>query len=566
MAGGHLRRTALVATLVLGVFAAPAHALTPAQAKKAALAALHPEREHGRVIVFGLQAPIAKGSSVFEAGAAAAPKSGHVRISVAPLAAPAWLFWEDLDYGARFQHPSRLVLVDDRTGKATVTRRKLRWYPVVDGKPPAFLGAGYRRAEYRVWSNVPGAPARRTSGVARSSAPPSAIPKKAFADDCVVMIGLRDDPQFAQDFAGVNAEAHRLGIRAFVVNSGDKNADPDGKSLAAAVSQIVAAPTRCKDVMIYMSAHGYETGPTAVHVGMKWRKDGPPRNGKQLWLGTSADVTADDLSQIMHDHPKTTFKLVIDACFSGRFILDLPRSLHPNLLVLATAARADEESYSYLDQVELTNGRKVRNDTNNPGNANPDGQGRGEFTNGLLAGIDDFAGSKAEVAKAQKAGGSLLAHMIERALALGINQDFAARWKLMKPLVSSAASPGERPAGPVAAPKVDPIRAVFVQAEFATDYSVHAADPAGHPLTYRWTLDPPRVDPHCNNLGHTTGTGRTFQWKHGDQHGCDHRKEGPAGHQGVVHVAVSNGVWVCKASYAGTNTGVGAEKPTCSKA
>ncbi|MGA7912958.1 MAG: hypothetical protein WCC30_15630 [Candidatus Dormiibacterota bacterium] len=42
-------------------------------------------------------------------------------------------------------------------------------------------------------------------------------------------------------------------------------------------------------------------------------------------------------------------------------------------------------------------------------------------------------------------------------------------------------------------PSVGPIHALFVQAEFATHYSVTATDPAGRPLTYKWSLVPPAL-------------------------------------------------------------------------
>jgi hypothetical protein len=45
-----------------------------------------------------------------------------------------------------------------------------------------------------------------------------------------------------------------------------------------------------------------------------------------------------------------------------------------------------------------------------------------------------------------------------------------------------------------------------------------------------------------------------FVWAHGDNDGCDHRKMGTKGHQGVISVVVSDGHWACTAKYEGTNS------------
>lgn len=130
---------------------------------------------------------------------------------------------------------------------------------------------------------------------------------------------------------------------------------------------------------------------------------------------------------------------------------------------------------------------------------------------------------------------------------------------------------------------LSPITATFVQAEFATHYTMHASDTAGRHLTYSWTLklmlvdaagaldaaspgSHAAVDLGCNNHGKLTSSALTFVWQHGDASlgGCDHSKMGPSGHQGRITLVVSDGVWSCTASYNGTNTGVGGG-PTCAQ-
>jgi PKD repeat protein len=130
---------------------------------------------------------------------------------------------------------------------------------------------------------------------------------------------------------------------------------------------------------------------------------------------------------------------------------------------------------------------------------------------------------------------------------------------------------------------LSPITANFVQAQFTTHYTVFASDTAGHQLTYAWTLklqlidksgaanpgEPgshAAVDPGCNNHGKLTATTSAFAWQHGDASlgNCDHSKMGPSGHQGIITLVVSDGVWSCTTSYNGTNTGVG-QGVTCAQ-
>lgn len=92
----------------------------------------------------------------------------------------------------------------------------------------------------------------------------------------------------------------------------------------------------------------------------------------------------------------------------------------------------------------------------------------------------------------------------------------------------------------------------FVQSEFATHYSVQARSLVGGPITYSWSLTPPTEEPNCDNLGNATGDKSEFVWLHGDQHDCDHTKQGPLGHKGTVKLVVSDGRTECTSSYTGS--------------
>ncbi|MFI5041416.1 MAG: hypothetical protein ACHQNA_06145, partial [Acidimicrobiales bacterium] len=107
-----------------------------------------------------------------------------------------------------------------------------------------------------------------------------------------------------------------------------------------------------------------------------------------------------------------------------------------------------------------------------------------------------------------------------------------------------------------------PLLVRFVQAEFATHYTVVASDRDGYPLTYTWTLDPPAVDLPCNNHGVLHSSTAEFIWHHGDQDDCNHNVQGPTGHKGSVGVVVSDGHWTCEGSYFGTEGSNGSPDAT----
>ena len=116
-----------LAVVVLGSLAAPAQAISRDEADAIALQELAPQSEPGPVVVFGLERPVAAGRTVTEYGTGALLKR--------PGRA-AWLYWEDLEPGARYEHASVVLLVDDANGRILL-RRELGFYPLVGGKPPA---------------------------------------------------------------------------------------------------------------------------------------------------------------------------------------------------------------------------------------------------------------------------------------------------------------------------------------------------------------------------------------------------------------------------------------------
>ena len=433
-----------------------ADAISLKRADKIAKRTLKPKKQDGRVVLLRDKKPVPKGKAVFEAFPKRSAKSDT--IAVKPLRRKAWLYWLDLEYGARFQHRSKMLLVDKRTGRRMM-QKTLLWWPVVGGRLPRFLGNGFarylnpRKASV-VYSSVPIGGAARSSAtaggrMARPTTSPHLAPD-AFKNDCVVAIGLRDDKQFEQDFKGIYGLNGINGLRVFQIRDRGTDLDGDGErdiveeADGKALKRVVAELTRkdCTDILIYIDGHGAKNGISRVEVGFRWEKAGI-RRGEQRWRRSPRYVTSADIEAILEAFPQTTFKLKIDACYSSRFILDVPIAENPNLLITETSSLADELSYSYLKAV-VTRGpdgkrTTVPSDTDNPGNTAVTKKptdpvfGRGEFTNGNLAGITRWLQSKDEIDAATQAGGSLFARMLDRSFELGASEDFARKTGLTTP-------------------------------------------------------------------------------------------------------------------------------------
>ena len=118
----------------------------------------------------------------------------------------------------------------------------LSFYPLVDGKRPAYLSSWkvYGSATYHVFSNLPkGAAATRTPAtpLARVDARRAG---ERVRNDCLISIGLRDDPLFSGDFGGgIVGWAQSVGLRAFKPPNGPAGRPPGGAQLRSGVRDIV---------------------------------------------------------------------------------------------------------------------------------------------------------------------------------------------------------------------------------------------------------------------------------------------------------------------------------------
>lgn len=400
-----MRRTlvlAAAAAVTLSCATAPAHAITRNQANAIAVRALKPQQLKGPAVLFGPTKAVPARTRIREAGTA--PPGGKPRNVVFRVVRPVWLFWLDEVAYARFTHPSRMLLVDDASGKVVRTVR-MSFYPVIGSRRAPWLRSwnAYESATYRVWTNLPKSPpsAKGARGPARTQA----VPRGTFANDCLVSIGLRDDPLFSGDFAGgIVGWAQSVGLRAFKPGNGPGGRPPGASELAAAVTHVIDE-NACKDVFIFASGHGYgPPGPPGIQTG-------------DVAGGPFIGITPTDLRSILRAHPQTTFKIKLNGCYTGRFVE--PLQSEPNLLVLETAASVDEYSWGPLPRrFRHPDGRVI----DVPARDNP---GRSEFVNGNIAGLNAFFAAADEVSQAQARGDSVLATALARAFTLGAAADGA---------------------------------------------------------------------------------------------------------------------------------------------
>jgi hypothetical protein len=161
---------------------------------------------------------------------------------------------------------------------------------------------------------------------------------------------------------------------------------------------------------------------------------------------------------------------------------------------------------------------------------------------------------------------------------------------------------------------ISPIGSVFDPGCFCTRYRVKVAATRTNSSNDQWTItwsiaqilvdsagapDPAQpgsaaaTDPACNNHGdgvqhvHASTVevviekDDTFTWYHPDatsappgfsagQFDCDHTKQGPHGHQGLIKVVATHGAQQCSATYMGTHTGISTDAdqpgpPACTR-
>lgn len=320
----------LVLCIVLGAVA-PATAeaaFSRSAAASIALRVLAPARQAGAVIVYETARPLGPRQVVFPAVLDSAPESG-AQLTVPPIGQPAWLFYEDLEPGARFSHPTRTLLISRRSGRV-LRDLSSDWWPLVNGADPPFVADPLAR-RFQIFNDTSqgslvGTPPRLAARATQAPGP-IVLPPNSLAGECIIQIGLMSDKEFAQDFVGVNAVADSLapyGLQNFTVAPtldamNRVIAQPNGAALQQSVTDAIANHG-CKDILIYIDGHGTAPGNSVnarVLVGMRWIKTGTDPDGTEHWTTMPQYVTSLDLQAILNAHPSTGFKFKIDACYWG---------------------------------------------------------------------------------------------------------------------------------------------------------------------------------------------------------------------------------------------------------
>jgi hypothetical protein len=399
MSGLRLLIRAWMVAVVAALLVAPgAHAITAKRAQAVALRTLKPQQLAGPYALFGLPQPLARGAVVAQGG----PANGRASqtLPARPLRSRAWLFWLDEAPNAEFQHPSRVLLVDDRDGRVVRDEDDV-WWPTVDGRRPAFLATrdAYWSPRYRVrYTDVQGPLPTPRARAAQVDLPAGAT---QFTGDCIVTIGDRSDPMFTGDFAAIDLFANQHGIRKLDATS--------VADLTAKVDQLHHGKPPCLDVVVWVSGHGSPaTGTTFLHkgqpihgtpkatVGLNYSTTIHGRHGRPNKLTIRYEqLTSDDLRTLFTAHPDMSFKLVVDSCFSGRW---WELGGVGNLRVIVTSSRRDQLSYGafltggtyntgHQENATLTTTPAQKTNTvDNPGGAGP-------FTAGVITALDQWTAS-----------------------------------------------------------------------------------------------------------------------------------------------------------------------------
>ena len=322
-----------------------------------------PDTVEGRVAVFGLKKPLAKGTRVesFPSGGAADE-----------VMEDAYFFWVDDHAGSLFAHATRYVFVGVADGKVTVLEHAM--WPVIDGK--AVFGEGKRDSlpegadlvfESRELTNGRGRTASgigvAASGLADFNDCEEGTPPPNFYSVLVAGGGSGaaymtediDDMAKAVTRFGYPSAGDTVGNASLKIDAGN---DPQAFAKFHAQLNWLASTARCCDrVLIYVISHGTrmvrvkfpdgrevwcnltnqdETGKTDTKtitdfcvddngVSVAWPKTGTPGASVDLkhWGLVIGDrLLWDDLGLMslaawLKAIPSCHVTVIIDACFSG---------------------------------------------------------------------------------------------------------------------------------------------------------------------------------------------------------------------------------------------------------
>jgi hypothetical protein len=351
----------------------PAHAINRKQADQIAMKKLKTESKPD-VILFRDARQLRPRDTVAFATRKRVPAS---RKGFPRIGKRAWLYWQDLAPQAGFEHASEMLLINARNGRVMM-RKKLLYWPIVNGKAPAYLRSpkAYSRNKYRVFEKLkfppPTALAQATSTGHALSQPDTPIRSsgesarrlsagfdlaEAFQREgtCLYLLGEAHTTPVANmnnDLQAVADLAREIGWPAFFA-TGPKFAPKGASGRFARPNRALMSDgtpealikdikhlrdqKKCRDLVIFAAGHGSETS-TEAQVSMTASNAG----------GKTPHLTPSTIKKVVKAFPKMTFKLKILSCYSRRFESELKNKkgrMASNILVVETSAGAHQESH-----------------------------------------------------------------------------------------------------------------------------------------------------------------------------------------------------------------------------
>lgn len=252
--------------------------------------------------------------------------------------AKSWFFWIDDDPKAQFEHATRFVLVNAKTGRVKVIARN--WWPVIAGKSPWYSFSDYWKSSNWAFSNVTAPVAPAAAARASMAKPKPQVHAAASTDECAVIIDGSGDAKagFPVDVANMDTTITAFGMTSQKLTP-PKNEKADFEKAADDLIK-----DGCKDVLLFLAGHG-----SAGSITM----------GK-------GNYTATELKALIDKYPTTGFKVVVQACKSGSWVTPLAGK---TTLITITSTDSTLPSYSA--------------DPDTAADPNPNDTGS-EFTSGLV--------------------------------------------------------------------------------------------------------------------------------------------------------------------------------------
>ena len=236
---------------------------------------------------------------------------------------PTWFFWIDDVPRGKFAHENRFVFIDAVTGDVDVQEEK--WWPVLNDVSLWNASKDYWNPDNWAYTNDENPPPLGSFGSKNDySFVDTNIDSPSFGSEGAIVINGWSTGQTGEE--NFSADAFKMGLfwgtypgfETAKVNPPDNN--------QSNVHNAFNETGDNKDVVVYITAHG-----------------GVDASGEPYVSCGGEKITEDDLCDMAKEHPNTTYKWVIDSCYSGNF-MDSLKELN-NTAKIVTACGKNEVSY-----------------------------------------------------------------------------------------------------------------------------------------------------------------------------------------------------------------------------